>query len=116
VDLLTAWKNWLPTEVPYVLRQDEDILKHWTGNISQTWTEAYQAPDFGAPGDTRLHLGLLPHPYCGDLVNASIYVLMLNPGLGFQDYYGEYDVPAYRKHYFPTFGRNSSPQSRRSCF
>ncbi len=60
------------------------------------WRETIQAPDFCAPGDKRLHLGLLPQPFFGDVRNASIYVLLLNPGLGPSDYYGEYEVPKYR--------------------
>ena len=32
----------------------------------------------------------------GDMLNASIYVLMLNPGLGPGDYF-EYKVPSFRQ-------------------
>jgi hypothetical protein len=35
-------------------------------------------------------------PFVGDLLRASIYVLLLNPGVGPHDYFGEYEVPAYR--------------------
>jgi hypothetical protein len=35
-------------------------------------------------------------PFFGDVRHASIYVLLLNPGLGPSDYYGEYEVPEYR--------------------
>ena len=39
------------------------------------------------PGANRSpHIGLLPIPFMGDLLNASIYVLMTNPGLDESDY------------------------------
>ena len=38
----------------------------------------------------------MPHPYAGDVRNASVYILMLNPGVGWQDYFGEYEVPAFK--------------------
>jgi len=63
----------------------------------RNWPDAHRAADFCAPKDHRLHLGLLPQPFCGDLRRASIYVLLLNPGLGPCDYYGEHEVPEYRK-------------------
>jgi len=59
------------------------------------WQEAFRAPDFCAPGDNKLHLSLLPQPFIGDVKNASIYILELNPGLGPSDYYGESEVPEY---------------------
>lgn len=63
----------------------------------RSWREAYRARDFCEPGDKRVHLGLIPQPFCGDVRRASVYILLLNPGLGPQDYYGEYEVQAYRK-------------------
>jgi hypothetical protein len=62
----------------------------------RSWREASGAADFCAPGDSRLHLGLLPQPFLGDVRRATIYTLLLNPGLGPDDYYGEYEVPEYR--------------------
>jgi hypothetical protein len=56
------------------------------------WLEAYRSLDYCASHDRRLHLGLLPQPFFGDLRRASIYVLLLNPGLGPDDYYDEYEV------------------------
>lgn len=64
--------------------------------VSADWTTAIARDDYCAPGDTRLHLGLLPEPFCGDVRTATIYVLLLNPGLGPTDYYGELQVPAFR--------------------
>ena len=41
-------------------------------------------------------LSLLPVPYGGDLQVAEIFVLLLNPGFAFADYYAETRVPEYR--------------------
>lgn len=98
--LLAAWAAWQPADPPFVLDGDRTILTADDSAaavvIRSSWQTAYTAPDFAAERDGRLHLGLLPHPFCGDLRRASVYVLMLNPGLGPTDYYGEYEVPGYR--------------------
>jgi hypothetical protein len=96
MDLISKWANWRPESAPYILPDDEPIITALTGQVTQSWADHIQCANFGAPGDKVFHLGLLPHPYCGDLRNASIYILMLNPGLGPTDYYGEYNVPEYR--------------------
>jgi hypothetical protein len=101
LDLLREWAMWTPTEPPFILDADRAIL----GSARSTpclvtfssWADAYAADDFGRPGDKRLHLGLLPEPFCGNVLRASIYVLLLNPGKGNTDYYGEYEVPRYRE-------------------
>lgn len=100
MNLLEVWANWEPDSPPFVLDGDLEVLNsHQSARAVATrcsWQEAIQAPDFCAPGDRRLHLGLLPQPFFGDVRRASIYVLLLNPGLGPHDYYGEYEVPEYR--------------------
>ncbi|MCX5645755.1 MAG: hypothetical protein NTZ17_13920 [Phycisphaerae bacterium] len=100
MDLLQAWANWKPDSPPFVLDGDLEVLNSDRSVKAvvtrRSWQEAIQTPDFCAPGDKRLHLDLLPHPFCGDVRRASIYVLLLNPGLGPSDYYGEYENPEYR--------------------
>ncbi|MBE2225552.1 MAG: hypothetical protein IAF02_28710 [Anaerolineae bacterium] len=97
MDMIDVWSNWEPTLPPYIIEGDQEILSSPQNFvINHNWQEAIQAPDFGDPKDTRLHLGLLPQPFIGDIRRATIYILLLNPGLGPQDYYGEYQVPEYR--------------------
>jgi hypothetical protein len=55
-----------------------------------------QSEHFGNSEDIRLHLSLLPIPYCGNLDTADIVVLLLNPGLTVIDFYAETRVPAFR--------------------
>jgi hypothetical protein len=109
--LLADWKHWDPTKRPYVLDADRDVLlaPGFSSRIADTasWQEAYSADDFARPGDRRLHLGLIPQPFCGDLVSASVYVLLLNPGLSPTDYYGE-ELPQYRNALLATLRQDFS--------
>ena len=100
MDLLSAWERWTPTEPPYVLDADRRLLKSDPSARAtiqfNSWEEALEDRGFCKPGDKRLHLGLLPMPFIGDIRHASIYVLSLNPGLGPHDYFGESQVSDYR--------------------
>ena len=93
MDLVTTWKNasdqWDSSAAPFVLSADAELLKSYPDVIYRTQEEARQAPDFYAPSrakDKRIHLGLLPGPFMGDISHASIYVLMTNPGVAQNDY------------------------------
>lgn len=95
--LISAWKTFKPEQPPYVLPGDEILLdeehlccRHagWDGFVAD--------PEFGVPGNSQLHLDLLPVPFVGNLKTASVFLLMLNPGFGPHDYFGEYKVPEYR--------------------
>ena len=100
MSLLREWRNWNPEDFPYVLNMDADLLgsPNWKPSVAKyrSWRKATGDPDFGKSDDKRLHLGLIPVPFMGDMLNASIYVLMLNPGLGRGDYF-EYKVPSLRR-------------------
>jgi hypothetical protein len=100
MSLLRAWANWTASTPPFVLDDDAEVLNSERSRravvVHRGWRKVIQTPDFCAPHDRRLHLGLLPHPFCGDVRRASIYVLLLNPGVGPSDYYGEYRNREYR--------------------
>lgn len=101
MNLLKAWENWKPESPPYLLDSDLNVLKpHQNSKAIASyccWKEAISDPVFFRPSDRRLHLGLLPQPFFGDVRNAAIYILLLNPGLSPTDYYGEYEVPGFRE-------------------
>ncbi len=59
--------------------------------------EYVSSPVFGIRDDTSLHVGLLPMPYVGNLQDATVYILMLNPGLAPGDYFAEYEVRQFRE-------------------
>ncbi len=98
--LLETWAQWNPIQPPFVLESDRDVLKSDKSVRAvvahDSWGKVVMQPDFCAPGDRKLHLGLLPQPFCGDVLGANIYFLLLNPGVGPGDYYAEYEVPAFR--------------------
>ena len=100
MSLLDSWANWQPDSPPFILDGDREMLESQQSMkhiiTYRSWQEAFLAPYFCAPGDKKLHLGLLPQPFFGDVRNATIYILLLNPGLGPSDYFGEYEVPQYR--------------------
>ena len=101
MDLINEWNAWEPGRAPFIFPKDRAVLESERAAervlTLRSWSEAHSTSDFCAPIDSRLHLGLLPMPFIGDLRQASIYVLLLNPGVGPHDYYGEYEVPAYRR-------------------
>lgn len=100
VSLLSQWRKWDPENFPYALDMDADVLtspswKPWVAKY-RGWRKATGDPDFCKSGDKRLHLGLIPVPFMGDMRKASVYILMLNPGLGPGDYF-ECRVPSLRQ-------------------
>ncbi len=100
-ELLTAWRDWVPEAPPYVLAGDEVLLRPDRGSrvvtVHEPWTGYVGGSEFGAAPDSRLHLGLLPIPFAGDLKAARVVILLLNPGLAPIDYFAETEVPAFRE-------------------
>ena len=96
MDLLSAWQKWDADSPPYILKADADVLKSSDDVVTYRSYDASKSHDFSQK-DKKLHLGLLPGPFMGDMLNASIYVLTLNPGLDKYDYYGDYEMPAFRQ-------------------
>jgi hypothetical protein len=101
MELLDSWAAWQPQEPPHILEADRKYLTSARSSgavlIWDGWEAAHADRSFGAPGDNRVHLGLLPMPFSGDLRRATVYVLLLNPGVAPTDYYGEYAVPEFRQ-------------------
>jgi hypothetical protein len=97
---LAAWREYRPAGLPYILPGDEVLLEpkardRWTSTFG-SWEEYSTQKDFGSSDGGRLHLGLIPMPFVGDLLEARAYVLLLNPGLDPLDYYAESSSPDYR--------------------
>ena len=88
MNLVEAWKNWSkqdPLHIPdlgYVLEDDAKVLqdnhRKWQEKLF-TYKDWKEATTDAAYRENRLHLGLVPNPFIGDVENASIYVLMANP-------------------------------------
>lgn len=96
-ELISAWSGVATDRAPYLLPGDEAVLGT-NGLVCRFngWDSFVADPDFGARGKSRLHLDLLPMPFVGNLKTSSVFLLMLNPGFGPHDYFGEYCVPEYR--------------------
>ena len=79
-----------PDDIPFLQQDGIDTkLADFEGFIG--------GPRFGDFEENGLHLSLLPVPYVGNLHDADIVILLLNPGFTYSDYWAEYKVPAFRK-------------------
>lgn len=101
--LLEEWSNWASKceGPPYGLKEDIDALDTLDKGRSEdkkrtitleNWKLAAKDERLSKGGDTRLHLGLIPIPFMGNLRDATIFVLMLNPGLSLTDYFEHEDA------------------------
>jgi hypothetical protein len=118
MELLETWRKWDKAAPPYILEADNSVLASERSMLATeqsfvSWTDIYSGESFNKPGDRKLHLGLVPHPFCGDLLNAEVYILMLNPGYGSHDYFAELEVADYtdaaRKNLKQTFTPDDFP-------
>jgi len=99
-ELIKFWRKYKLSAPPFIHPNDHTALKPKDGKLFD-----FSMPDvdtlisqkrFG-PFDDKLNLSLLPVPYVGDLRNAEIVILSLNPGLDYTDYWAETKMPAFRK-------------------
>lgn len=97
--LISSWRQFQPYQAPYLFPEDGHLLGE-EGLYCRyaDWNAFVKDPDFGDPdeGRSQLHFDLLPAPFVGNLKTASVFLLMLNPGFGPHDYFGEYEVPEFR--------------------
>ena len=63
------------------LSRDEFLIEEDRRVYFKNFKEYVESPLFGDPNDNRFHISLKPVPYEGNLENALIYYLSLNPGL-----------------------------------
>jgi hypothetical protein len=91
-------KNWRKCEFecpPYFFPDDEPQIRNRF--FFPTFAKYVSSEEFGQSSDKSLHIGLLPIPFIGNLEKASIFVLMLNPGLSAGDYFAEQSMPKFRE-------------------
>lgn len=82
-----------PEDLPVVQHHAAELLTEPPANFRQFLA----SKRFGDFSDHRFHFLLLPIPYLGDLNRADIFVLQLNPGFNLNNYYAEWNVPAFRR-------------------
>ncbi|GAB4549179.1 MAG: hypothetical protein Fur002_26260 [Anaerolineales bacterium] len=93
--LASDWRNCNLESKPYLFPDDAPHMTSGNFKIFQSFSEYVSSKEFGLSPDIKLHTGLLPIPYAGNLEKASIFVLMLNPGLSAGDYFAE-QQPEFR--------------------
>lgn len=96
-DLIDFWRNSPMESPPYIAPPDKPFINEKQISIFTSYKSYVEANIFGDNQDKSLHVGLLPIPYVGNLAKATVYILMLNPGLGPTDYYAEYKNDGFRQ-------------------
>ncbi len=100
MNIVKFW-NRLPLGTPpFVHPDDRPILEQNRRSLSDTkldFDNFVNSDRFGAFQDHRFHLSLLPVPYVGDLIKADIFILLLNPGFDFVDYFAEWRMTKFKK-------------------
>lgn len=95
-ELIDFWRQLNIEEKP-LLHKNDNIKKddYFDCKDYSDYIKLMKSPKFKS--DNKFHLGLIPIPYIGDIENAKICILMLNPGFGICDYYAESNNEAYKK-------------------
>lgn len=85
--LADFWREFDSENPPFIHPADRAVIEARQGRDHRFDSlEAFvNSPAFGDPG-RGLHLHLLPLPFAGDLANADIFILLLNPGFETADY------------------------------
>ena len=102
MSLLSEWsrasEQWNTGASPYFLEADARFLENYKPGKYNSKDEARSALGCWEKEkkSKRLHLELLPIPFMGDLLNASIYVLTTNPGFDPNDHL-EFENPTFRQ-------------------
>ncbi|WP_226164035.1 hypothetical protein [Hymenobacter terricola] len=93
--LVKAWQDFSPSRFPRILPGDQQLINHGNRLLDYRSYDAFvKSEDFGGQS-TKFHLSLLPQPFVGNLAQASIFILLLNPGFSAGDYYALHHTPAY---------------------
>jgi len=94
-DFEAFWREAQWAGAPFVHPQDLPVLEKWPSHLSGDFDTFIRGPLFGDKEDGNLHLGLYPCPVLGNLATARVFILLLNPGLGYTDYLAESFHPGF---------------------
>lgn len=104
--LQNYWATFLRgrSRAPYVHPEDDEYLasigwwrKHPDLREELTFEKYVQSRRFEELRSSEFHFSLQPMPFAGDLSNAVVYILLLNPGFAHNDYYAEHRDAEYRR-------------------
>jgi hypothetical protein len=94
IGLVEFWKRCPLDGSTFIHPDDSKILTSGAELTRQCDFDAFvKRPEFS---NSALHVSLRPMPYFGHLEKADIFILLLNPGLTYTDYWGERNMKAYR--------------------
>jgi hypothetical protein len=91
-DLIKFWESLNSSVPPFIHPGDQELLETEPRLNFQKYIN-------GKRFDPRVggfHFSLFPVPYAGDLQNAKIVILLLNPGFNYSDYWAEYESRGFR--------------------
>jgi len=95
-EIIKFWRNFdANVKPPYIHKEDKSVIKLENHLDVKSHEDYLKLTDFGnikAKYNYKLHLNLLPIPFSGDISNAKIYILLLNPGYSSSNYYEESDI------------------------
>src|SRR5688572_1798330 len=94
--LIERWRKCNLESPPYLFPDDTPEIIDRFSKLFLSFDEYTASPEFGASSDISLQTGLLPMPYAGDITKATIFILMLNPGLSPVNYFAE-QIPDFRQ-------------------
>lgn len=97
--LIKEWRKFDANKFPLLLDGDIPIAKNSQIKAHSctfhNFDEYINDPKFRTE-ESLFHFGLLPIPFSGNLENASVYILLLNPGFSPVDYYSESNIKEFR--------------------
>lgn len=91
--LVQHWKK-APLDAPPFLHPDDQVILKRASAVSSY--EGYIKELAVGANHQTFHLSLMPVPYFGDLDNAEVIILLLNPSLHPSDYLLEEQFPEFR--------------------
>lgn len=95
--LLAAWQRFPLDQFPCLLEGDDSLYNQGDRLLTyQRYEDFISSEQFGSTS-IQFHVGLLPQPFIGNLAQASIFILLLNPGFSPGDYYAPQHSPAYAR-------------------
>lgn len=85
-EIIKYWRELDFKSKPYLHPKDEASINPKNHYVDiKSYKDLIKHEDFGIIKN-GLHLNLIPQPYTGDITNATIYILLLNPGFSILDY------------------------------
>jgi hypothetical protein len=95
--LIAAWQAVDCEAPPIGLPEDLALVRGTQHEVTfRSYQDWVASGGLGKSSSSPLHLGLVPVPYVGHLNTASVWLLMLNPGLEPDNYFAEEHVAPFR--------------------